>query len=122
MLIGGDFISAGGTNVNYIAEFTDSPVYVKNTTKLPSNYRLNQNYPNPFNPSTVIRYALPEAGNVLLEIYNILGERVTTLVNEDMNAGIHEVNFNAQNFSSGVYFYRLKAGNFSQTKQMILLK
>jgi len=100
-----------------------NPTGIKNEKPvLPKEYTLYQNYPNPFNPSTVIRFALPEAGNVVLEIYNILGQRVARLVNEEMNAGYHEVNFNAQNLASGIYIYRIVAKGFVDVKKMILLK
>ena len=92
----------------------------KNTT--PTAYVLNQNYPNPFNPSTIISYAIPKQGNVELKIYNILGQEVSTLVNQMQTAGSHEVTFNANLLSSGVYFYTLKSGDFMQVKKMILLK
>ncbi|MBN1638145.1 MAG: T9SS type A sorting domain-containing protein, partial [Ignavibacteriales bacterium] len=76
----------------------------------------------PFNPSTAIKFSLPEAGVVKLSVYNILGEQVALLKNEQMNAGLHKVEFNASHLSSGIYFYRLEAGKFVETKKMILLK
>ena len=86
------------------------------------DYELSQNYPNPFNPSTTIRYSVPERSNVVLKIYDILGSEVSTLVNEDKDAGIYSVNFNASHLASGIYFYRLHAGSFVETKKMILMK
>lgn len=83
---------------------------------------LSQNYPNPFNPSTKIRFALPERANVNLSIYNLLGEKVTELVNGELDAGYHETQWNASRFASGVYFYTLQAGKFFETKKLILLK
>jgi len=91
-------------------------------TSTPSTYSLNQNYPNPFNPTTSISFALPRAEDVKLVVYDILGREVATLVNEFKQAGIYEVPFNASSFSSGVYFYRLETGNFTQTKKMLLVK
>ncbi len=89
---------------------------------VPVSYGLDQNYPNPFNPSTTIRFAIPEQTGVRLEIFNILGEKITTLVNRELQAGYHEVNFNASALSSGIYFYRIDAGKFSDIKKMIMLK
>jgi hypothetical protein len=87
-----------------------------------NSYELSQNYPNPFNPSTTIRYSVPERSNVVLKIYDILGSEVSTLVNEDKDAGIYSVNFNASHLASGIYLYRLQAGSFVQTKKMIIIK
>jgi hypothetical protein len=89
---------------------------------IPTIFELAQNYPNPFNPATIIRYQLPESSKVTLKIYDILGNEVITLLNEDKEAGIYEVIFNASNYSSGVYFYRIQAGSFVETKKMVLLK
>lgn len=94
----------------------------ENPVQSPNNYFLAQNYPNPFNPITTIRYSVPERSNITIKIYNILGEEVTTLVNEEKLAGWYEVKFNASSLSSGVYFYQLRAGDFIQTKKMILLR
>ncbi len=91
-------------------------------TARPVNYQLMQNYPNPFNPTTNISFTLSNPTNVRLEVYNILGERVTTLINGQMNAGVHLVKFDGSNLASGVYFYRLKAGEFVSVKKMMLLK
>lgn len=85
-------------------------------------FELSQNYPNPFNPSTTIRYSIPENGMVTLKVFNILGQEVNTLVNKVQNAGLHQVNFNAGQFASGVYIYRLSSGNFVSTKKMLLIK
>lgn len=101
-------------NVSNISEgnFGDSP----------KSYHLTQNYPNPFNPSTTIEYDLPKASNVSIEVYNTSGQKITTLLNKKMAAGNHEVEFNAANLSSGVYFYRIQAGEFHDVKKMILLR
>lgn len=89
---------------------------------IPTEFRLEQNYPNPFNPSTTIEYSIPQAGLVTIKIFDILGREVTTLVNEEKQRGNHEVKFNGSNLSSGIYFYRLQAGSFVETKKMLLLK
>jgi hypothetical protein len=92
------------------------------TTTIPNYYSLAQNYPNPFNPVTKINYTLPKSGNVELKVYDILGREVATLVNEVKQAGIYDVDFNATNLASGIYFYRIKAGDFSAIKKMVLVK
>jgi hypothetical protein len=89
---------------------------------LPGRFSLDQNYPNPFNPSTAIHYTLPISGNVVLQIYNIVGQKVATLVNGQQKAGDYAVTFNASSLASGVYFYRLQAGSFTSSKKMMLLK
>jgi len=91
-------------------------------SEIPSDYSLNQNYPNPFNPSTTISYSLPFSRNVTLKIYDILGNEIVTIVNEMQNAGNYAVDFDASNLSSGLYIYKLSAGNFQQTKKLMLLK
>jgi hypothetical protein len=92
------------------------------TNDIPSEYILDQNYPNPFNPSTTIKFSIPENSTVELTVYNQLGEFIQTLVNEEKSAGNYEITFNAQNLSSGVYFYQIKANNFVSTKKLVLLK
>jgi hypothetical protein len=95
---------------------------VEDEETLPTEFVLEQNYPNPFNPSTTINWQLPEGSNVTLKIFSALGEEIITLINEYRPAGKYETEFNAANLPSGVYFYRLKAGSFIETKKMILLK
>ncbi len=92
------------------------------TTSLPLSYSLSQNYPNPFNPVTKINYELPGDGKVKLMIYDILGREIRTLVNEVKQAGKYTVEFNGSNFASGVYFYRIEAGKFTEVKRMVLIK
>ncbi len=87
-----------------------------------TDYKLNQNYPNPFNPSTTISFSIPVQGNVSLKIYDLLGKEVVTLVDELKSAGNYQITFDAAQLASGMYFYKLEASNFSQTKKMILLK
>ena len=94
----------------------------ESTSNIPEKYELFQNYPNPFNPSTTIQYQIPQSGLVTIKVYDVLGKEEKTLVNQYQNMGIHEVNFNSSNLSSGVYFYQLRAGDFLSTKKMILLK
>ena len=86
------------------------------------NFKLEQNYPNPFNPSTTIKYQLPQRSNVILKVFNTLGEEVAELVNELKNAGSYSIEFNANNLPSGVYFYRMESNNFTSTKKLILLR
>ncbi|HEX9251950.1 MAG TPA: 5'-nucleotidase C-terminal domain-containing protein, partial [Ignavibacteriaceae bacterium] len=88
----------------------------------PFTYLLDQNYPNPFNPSTTINYSIPEAGNVEMKVYDILGNEVATLVNEAKAPGNYSAVFDASSLASGIYFYKLSANNFLQTKKMILMK
>ncbi len=89
---------------------------------IPTTYALDQNYPNPFNPATIITYDIPATSNVTLKIYNILGQEVRTLVNETQNPGRYTARFDASRLSSGVYFYSLQAGKFTQVKKMMVLK
>ena len=89
---------------------------------IPNEYSLQQNYPNPFNPSTTIKFALPVAAHVKLLIYNSLGQEIAGLISQDMKAGVYTTEWNASHFASGVYYYRITAGNFVQTKKLLLLK
>ncbi len=95
---------------------------VKDDKDLKLDYALEQNYPNPFNPTTRIEYTIPQQSNVKIEIFNLLGQQVSTLINTEQNAGRHFVNWNASTFSSGVYFYKINAGSFIETKKMMLVK
>ena len=88
----------------------------------PSNVEISQNYPNPFNPSTTIRYALPQRSHVTLSVFNTLGQIVATIVNGEQEAGYHDTQFDGTNIASGVYFYRIQAGDFVQTKRLLLLR
>jgi len=88
----------------------------------PKEFSLDQNYPNPFNPSTTIKFALPQTADVTLTIYNMLGQKVNTLVNTKLNAGVHTYSFDASNLASGMYIYRIEAASFSSIKKMLLIK
>jgi hypothetical protein len=111
---------------NWTANWTTYPsgtVGVEdNETQLVTEYRLEQNYPNPFNPSTVINFNLPQAAQVKLSVYNILGQEVAVLVDEFVNAGSYSKSFNAKNLTSGLYIYTLEAGSTKISKKMTLLK
>ena len=105
------------------------PVSVNNNAVLPYEFSLKQNYPNPFNPSTRIKYSIPQTSEIQIIVYDVLGNEIETLVNDEKPAGSYELNWDAANLSSGVYFYQIKAtpnggqaGEFVQTKKMILLK
>ncbi len=114
---------------NYLFFNTTNPVYADNEESIPEGFVLYQNYPNPFNPSTKIIYTIPsnvilsEAKNLItLKVFDLLGREIATLVNEEKTAGTYEVEFNAEDVTSGIYFYQLVAGSFVETKKMILVK
>jgi hypothetical protein len=89
---------------------------------IPGTFGLNQNYPNPFNPTTFINYELPITNDVELSIYNLIGQKIVTLVKESQRAGYHQVEWDASGFASGVYYYRIEAGEFVDVKKMILIR
>jgi len=99
-----------------------NPVSVEEEKTFVKEYFIEQNYPNPFNPSTKINYGIKKAGNVEISVYNILGNKVATLLNGFKPAGRHSISFNATNLSSGVYFYRINSNGFVETRKMILEK
>jgi len=103
---------------DYAQEITD----VEGTNYVLTDFYLEQNYPNPFNNSTVIKYSIPQEGLVTLKVYNLLGEEVARLINETKQTGHYEVSFDATGLPSGIYFYRLQAGSFVETKKMVLLR
>jgi hypothetical protein len=107
--------------VDFDGAFEYSPI-VEAEASAPKTFALEQNYPNPFNPSTIISYQLPINSEVKLVIYDMLGREVQTLVNTRQSAGRYQAQFNAASLSSGLYFYRLQAGAFSETKKMLLVK
>ncbi len=94
----------------------------ENRETIPSEYTLSQNYPNPFNPTTEMNFSIPVSGNTTLAIYNVLGQKVATLVNAELSAGSYKYQFDASNLSSGIYFYKLQSNNYSAIKKMMLLK
>ncbi len=128
------FMAKGTDNIQSITELRNASGFIQNfydgalvtntkdKVEYPSVYSLEQNYPNPFNPITVIQYSLGKQSKVKLKIFDILGREVTTLVNNIQKSGRHIVEFNASSLASGVYFYRIEAGDFILTKKMILLK
>ena len=123
-LAAADFFGHYPNNEMYVDNFWfgDPFVSVETEETNPSVFSLEQNYPNPFNPTTTIKYSIPTSEFVTLKVYNLFGKEVSTLVNENKQAGIYSVEFNAANYPSGVYFYKLQAGNFIETKKMLLLK
>ena len=100
-----------------------SPIGVEGEiASTPLSYRLKQNYPNPFNPATQIEFSLPVSSKVSLVIYNLLGQEIARLIDGEQAAGAHSVIWEATNLSTGIYFYRIQAGDFVQTRKMVLLK
>ncbi len=116
-------LNSGNTQVNNFS-MSQSITDVNETvsTNSPSKYELDNNYPNPFNPSTVIKFSLPENAHVSLNIYNILGQKVAQLVNDNLSAGRYSIKFDAGRLSSGIYFYKLQTDDFASVKKMILQK
>ena len=112
----------GIKNTNFITKVK------KQNDVIPTSFSLSQNYPNPFNPETRIQYSVVNAQHVVLKVYDVLGNEVAVLVNEEQPAGTYQISFNQQQttnhqqLSSGIYFYQLHAGDFVQTKKMILLR
>jgi len=107
--------------IDYDGSFKYSGIVELNLTAV-NDFRLEQNYPNPFNPSTTISYQLPKAEFVTVKIFDTIGNEVKTIVKENEPAGVHEVNFDASQLSSGIYLYRIDAGTFHQSKKMLLVK
>jgi len=128
-VVGQSFVermSSGNTSISsgFLADtLIRGPVTsVEASDVLPAEFALGQNYPNPFNPVTTIRFAVPTHSHVTIVAYNILGQMVRMLVDEDLVPGIHSVRFDAHDFSSGVYFYVMRAGSFSQTRKLMVLR
>ncbi len=132
------FISAGlQLNAVHAESFKSNNLYIKlasdtgsagvygnesDSQEIPDKFILLQNYPNPFNPTTTIKYSLPEADHISIIVYNSLGNKIETLVNETQSAGFHKTAFNGEDLSSGVYFAQLKAGRVVKVIKMILVK
>lgn len=108
--------------VELVEYYVSYPVGVINSPSIPSNFCLLQNYPNPFNPVTNIQYSVPNLEFIQIKIFDILGKEIITLINEEKYAGTYNVEFNATNLSSGVYFYIMKAGSFLKTNKLLLIK
>jgi glycosidase len=105
-----------------VYEFGSGIILEQSDETISNEYTLSQNYPNPFNPQTKIKYSIPQSSKVLIKVFDVLGKEIKTLVDEYKNAGIHEFYFNADNLPSGVYFYKMVSGSFSETNKMILLR
>jgi hypothetical protein len=117
----------GSLGVSKVYGIAFSPDTIKTGVRelasaLPNRFVLHQNYPNPFNPNTTIKFELPQSSAVRLSVYDMLGREVSVLANERRDAGVHEVRFDGSNLASGVYFYRLQAGDFVQAKGLVITK
>ena len=117
-----DYVCTFHAGMGMTGSFTASTTGIRNLAETAQTFSLSQNYPNPFNPVTSIRFSLPEISNVRLSVFDISGREVKNLLNGKLNAGTYEYNFNAEGISSGVYFYRIDAGKYSEIKRMVLLK
>ncbi|HLT24683.1 MAG TPA: T9SS type A sorting domain-containing protein, partial [Ignavibacteria bacterium] len=117
-----DFVSTLGSEENGGPIDPDRPMGLENENDLPNSFSLQQNYPNPFNPTTNIQYDIPKDVFVSIKVYDMLGREIAELVNEVKNAGRYIVGFNGSNLASGIYYYKIKAGNFEQTRRMVLVK
>ena len=122
LTISGSNVVAGTANGVWTVPLSQVAAVSKNKSALPEAFSLSQNYPNPFNPTTVISYQVPVSGQVTLKVYDMLGREIATLVNNKESAGSYSVKFDGSRLASGVYFYRLQAGSFSQTKKLLLMK
>jgi hypothetical protein len=122
LTIDGDYIYVADTYSLMILHFDRETGTIEQPVFTPSDFNLGQNYPNPFNNQTIIRFFLPKSQNLNLTIYDLLGRQVHTLINGFRKAGSHTIPFDASDLSSGVYFYRLQAGDVVETKRMVLLK
>jgi hypothetical protein len=120
---GGSFSVASGLPADNIAHLINRLIGIRRLNeKIPKNFTLYQNFPNPFNPSTRIKFSVVKSSIVSIEVFDVTGRRISTLVNNRFQPGTYEIDFNAAGLSSGVYFYRLRAGDFIQSKKMVLIK
>ncbi|MCX6163260.1 MAG: T9SS type A sorting domain-containing protein [Ignavibacteriae bacterium] len=124
-----NYLYAGITYGGFFRRHANISISIKNNSEVCKDYSLFQNYPNPFNPTTNIKYQITntsnvksEMSNVKLIVYDILGKEIITLVNDKQSAGIYEVTFDGSRLASGIYFYKLQSGDFTQTRKMVLLK
>jgi len=124
-------VTANSTSNIIIAGTKDGKVFkisgtqataVNKIDELPVDFKLSQNYPNPFNPTTTIEFALPKAGKYALKIYNVIGQEVASLIDNELSAGYQKVTFNASRMASGIYIYRLSGNNVNMSKKMMLIK
>ena len=129
--LGNVYVTGGSDNPNntdfYTIKYSSTIGIQPISTEIPQQFSLSQNYPNPFNPSTKIRFDIPAGENgpsktAMLVVFDISGKKVVTLVNSVLSAGIYEIDFDAANLASGIYFYNLRVNNYSETKKMILSK
>ncbi|HRE11398.1 MAG TPA: T9SS type A sorting domain-containing protein, partial [Ignavibacteria bacterium] len=121
MIVYGYAVSSTG-NVIKITDTLDILTGTNPINNLPNGYSLSQNYPNPFNPQTMITYSVPQSSFVNITVFDILGREIYSPVNEIKKAGSYELNINAGQIGSGIYYYRMSAGDFSDTKKMIVIK
>ena len=120
---GGYIVAGDKDSFAWLIKTTPDPMNLTNKSmRKISEFKFSQNYPNPFNPSTTIEFDLPKTTEVSLKIFNILGEEVTTLVSETLSTGTYSYKWDASNLASGVYLYRLRAGDYVETKKMVLMR
>ena len=116
-------VAASGTSNGGVYIYSDSLVGVKEIyNSVPDKFTLHQNYPNPFNPETVISYDLPYTSGAVLEVFDVNGKLISLLVNEKQTSGTHKVKWDGSEYPSGVYFYKLTADQYSDTRKMVLIK
>jgi hypothetical protein len=113
-------MAAVGTEINSIYNYVDNITSL--SAEQPDKFTLMQNYPNPFNPVTNLEFGISDLGFVTLKIYDMLGKEIAILINEELEPGTYKTQFDGTNYTSGIYFYKLTAGNFTETKKMNLIK
>ena len=118
-----DYSNGSGTAVDYATiKYSQLVGFQPISSEIPDMFSLSQNYPNPFNPSTNINFSIPKSSFVTLKVFNIMGKEISSLVNENLNPGVYSFDFNAEDLASGIYFYKLTAGEFSEVKKMTMIK